>query len=62
MKYPIGGKTYRVVGLGGVVQDAFFKTYNTDMLLLKDEKEVKQALEQVTIALGYNYNGVEVIQ
>lgn len=62
MQYPIGGKSYRVVGLGGAVQDAFFKTYNTDMLLLKDEQEVKHALEQVIITLGYNYNGVEVMQ
>lgn len=62
MKYPIGDKNYRVVGLGGEVQDAFYATFNTDMLLLKDENEVKQALEQVIITMGYKHNGVEVIQ
>ena len=62
MKYPIGDKTYRVVGLGGKVQDAFYATFNTDMLLLKDENEVKNALEQIIITLGYKHNGVEVIQ
>ena len=63
LKYPIGkDKFFRVVGLGGAVQDAFFKTYNSDMLFLKDENEVKNALEQIIITLGYTHNGVEVVQ
>jgi hypothetical protein len=62
MKYPIGDKNFRVVGLGGEVQDAFYATFNTDMLLLRNENEVKQALEQVIITMGYKYKGIEVIQ
>jgi hypothetical protein len=62
MKFPIGDKHFRVVGLGGAVQDAFFKTYNNDMLFVKDENEVKNALEQIIITLGYIHNDVEVIQ
>jgi hypothetical protein len=62
MQFPVGDKNFRVVGLGGEVQDAFFKTYNNDMLLLKTENEVRQALEQVIITMNYTYNGIEVIQ
>lgn len=62
MKFAIGGKKFRVVGLGGAVQDAFFNTFGGDMLLLKDEVEVREALEQIIISLGYNFNNVEVLK
>lgn len=62
LQYPIKDKFYKVVGIGGAVQNAFHKIYGTDMLFLKDEKSVKEALEQIIITLGYNYNGVEVVQ
>lgn len=51
--YPIGGKYYRLVGLGGQVQDAFFKTFGKDMLLLSNLTEVDEALQQIIITLNY---------
>ena len=52
MQFPICDKSFRVVGLGGEVQDAFYKLFNTDMLLLKDDKEVEDALMRVKEYLG----------
>lgn len=62
MQYPIGGKNFRVVGLGGEVQDAFFKTFNNDMLLLNGEREVEKALQQVIITMGYRVGEYEIAQ
>lgn len=47
MTYPIANKHFRVVGLGGKVQEAFFKLFNTDMLLLQDSEEVDNKLNEV---------------
>lgn len=52
MVYPIGDKFYRVMGLGGEVQNAFYGLFGTDMLLLRDKKEVDDALRKVIKILG----------
>lgn len=62
MQYPISGKKFRLVGLGGEVQDAFFKTYGMDMLLLKTVEDVKQALEQIIITMNYQVGIYKIVQ
>lgn len=52
MVYPIGDKFYRVVGLGGEVQNAFYGLFGTDMLLLRDKEEVDNELKKVIKYLG----------
>lgn len=52
MNFPIGGKWWRIVGLGGEVQNAFYGLFGTDMLLLEDERQVEQALKEVIKKLG----------
>lgn len=62
MQYPIGGKKFRLVGLGGEVQDAFFKTYGMDMLLLKSIEDVKQALEHIIITMNYKVGIYKIVE
>lgn len=52
MSFPIGDKCYRVVGLGGEVQDAFFRLFKSDMLLLRNKDEVDDALKKVIADLN----------
>lgn len=52
MVYPIGDKFYRVVGLGGEVQNAFYGLFGSDMLLLRDKEEVDNELKKVIKYLG----------
>ena len=60
MSFPIGNKKYRLVGLGGQVQNAFFKTYGKDMLFLTDLKEVDETLQQIIITLNYKIDNYEI--
>jgi hypothetical protein len=62
MQYPINGRKFRLVGLGGEVQDAFFKTYGMDMLLLKTIEDVKQTLEQIIITMNYQVGIYKIVQ
>lgn len=62
MQHPINGKYFRLVGLGGEVQDVFFKTYGTDMMLLKTIEDVKQVLEQIIITMNYQVGIYKIIQ
>lgn len=62
MQNPINGRKFRLVGLGGEVQDAFFKTYGMDMLLLKTIEDVKQALEQIIITMNYQVGIYKIVQ
>ena len=52
MNFPIGGKWWRIVGLGGEVQNAFYGLFGTDMLLLRDKEEVDNELKKVIKYLG----------
>lgn len=62
MLYPIDGRKFRLIGLGGEVQDAVFKTYGMDMLLLKTIEDVKQALEQIIITMNYQVGIYKIVQ
>lgn len=58
--YPIGGKYYRLVGLGGQVQNAFFKTFGKDMLFLSNLTEVDEVLQQIIITLNYKVGNYDI--
>lgn len=62
MQYPFNGKKFILVGSGGEVKDAFFKTYGTDMLLLKTIEDVKQALEEIIITMNYQVGIYKIVQ
>lgn len=47
LSFPVGNKYYRVVGLGGKVQNTFFNIYNTDMLLLENINDVEDVLKNI---------------
>ena len=59
---PIGGFYYRLVGLGGLVQQAFFDTFGKDMLLLRNLTEVDEALQQVIITLNYKVGNHDILK
>ena len=61
MQYPISEGRFRLVGLSGEVQDAFFKTYGMDMLLLKTIEDVKQTLEQIIITMDYQVGIYKIV-
>lgn len=61
--FPIANdKFYRLVGLHGEIQDAFFKTFGTDILFLKNETEIENALKQVIITMNYKIGQYNIVK
>jgi len=62
LEYPIRDNYFRLVGLHGEIQDAFFKTFGKDMLFLKNEKEIENALKQVIITMKYKIGLYSIVK
>lgn len=62
LEYPIRDNYFRLAGISGGMDNAFIKTFGKDMLFLKNEKEIENALKQVIITMKYKIGLYNVVK
>lgn len=63
LEYPIGNdKYYRLAGITGGLDNVFIETFGKDMLFLKNENEIQEALKQVIITMKYKVGLYNIVK
>lgn len=62
LEYPIKDRYYRLMGICGGLDNVFIKTFGKDMLFLKNEKEIENALKQVIITMNYKVGLYDIVK
>ena len=62
LEYPIKDKYYRLAGISGGLDDVFIETFGKDMLFLKNENEIQEALKQVIITMKYKVGLYNIVK